>query len=173
MNLAHTFDNFKKVGGMSGIVAAFRDVINGQCFMLMIYGGVGNGKTHLLEASAIELYRLGKFARVMLFSRMLSTLRATINNQEKNYDDILSNYCYGERLIMDDVGAGGSDNAFGDKILEEIVCARFGRQLLTIMSTNRNIDTLPERVLSRLQDKSTSYLLFNKAEDYRPRIKGK
>ncbi len=172
VNPGHTFEQFKEVAGGASLLDAFKAVLVGPRFLLLIYGGVGNGKTHLLEASAIELYKQGKFARVMLFANMLSTLRSAIKNPEMSYDEILSNYTYCDRLIMDDVGAGGSDNDFGDRILETIVCARYGRELLTIMSSNRNIDTLPERVLSRLQDKSTSYLLFNKAKDYRPRIKG-
>jgi len=38
------------------------------------------------------------------------------------------------------------------------------------MSTNKDIENIPERVLSRLKDKSTSFLIFNKAEDYRPKL---
>ncbi len=170
VNLSHTFEQFNKVPGGELLVDAFRAVLDGPRSLLLIYGGVGNGKTHLLEASAIELYKRGKFARVMLFAKMLSTLRSAIKNPELSYDEILTNYSYGDRLIMDDVGAGGSDNEFGDRILETIICARYGRELLTIMSTNRDIDTLPERVLSRLQDKSISFLLLNKAKDYRPKI---
>jgi len=170
VNPSHTFENFKRVKGSEGLIHPFKSVIAGECFLLLIYSGVGNGKTHLLEASAIELYRQGKYARVMLFSQMLSTLKASISNPEMNYESILANYCYGERLIMDDIGASGTDTEFGDKILESIVCARYGRQLLTIMSTNRDIESLPERVISRLKDKSMSYLIFNKTEDYRPKL---
>ena len=148
------------------------EVLSGSRYMLLVYGGVGNGKTHLLEASAIELYKQGKFCRVMNFPKMLSTLRSAINNPDMNYNEILNNYTYGERLIIDDVGAGEGDAKFCDKILEVIVCARYGRGLFTMVSTNRDIETLPERVLSRFKDKSTSYLVFNKAEDYRPKLTG-
>jgi len=171
VKLDHTFENFKKVAGTEGLVNSFRAVLTGPKFMLLIYSGVGNGKTHLLEASAIELYRQGKFARVMGFPRMLSTLKAAINNPDLDYDEILTNYCYADRLIIDDIGSGGSDTEFGDRILEAIVCARYGRELLTIMSTNRDIETLPERMSSRLKDKSTSYLLWNKAPDYRLKLR--
>lgn len=167
VNPEHTFKNFKKVPGAESLASAFKSVIAGPYFMLLIAGGVGNGKTHLLEASAIELYRQGKFARMMLFTRMLSMLKSAISNPDMDYQEILNNYCYADRLIIDDIGAGDSDTEFGDKILETIVCARHGRELLTIMSTNRDIKSLPERVLSRLQDKATSYLLLNKAGDYR------
>jgi len=168
VNPEHTFEALKVVTGLRDAVLSFRGVLKGPRFTLMVYGGVGNGKTHMLEASSIELYRQGKFARVMVYTRMLSTLKSAISNPDMDYQDILNNYCYAERLIIDDIGAGESDTDFGDKILEAIVCARHGRELLTIMSTNRDIDLLPERVLSRLKDKSTSYLVLNKAPDYRP-----
>lgn len=171
VNLAHTFENFKNVPGGEMMVQSFKDLVGGKRFLLMIYGGVGNGKTYLLEASAIALYGHGRYCAVLTFERMLSTLKSAMNNPEMSYDGILTNYCCGDRLIMDDVGAGGSDTEFGDKILETIVCARYGRQLLTIMSTNRDIESLPERVISRLQDRSTSYLIFNKSGDYRLTLK--
>ena len=169
VNPKHTFENFKNVPGTESLVSSFQKVLVGPRFMLLIYSGVGNGKTHLLEASAIELFKQGKFTRVMLFTQMLSTLKMSISNPEMNYESILANYCYGDRLIIDDIGAGGSDTEFGDKVLDSIVCARYGRELLTIMSTNRDIENLPERVISRLKDKSTSFLLYNRAADYRGR----
>jgi DNA replication protein DnaC len=173
VNLGHTFENFGNVPGVKGIVQAFKSVISGPRFMLLIYSGVGNGKTHLLEASSIELYKQGKFCRVLSFSRILSTLKAAINNPSMDYEEILNNYTYADRLIIDDIGAGGSDTEFGDKILETIVCARYGRGLLTIMSTNRDIESLPERVKSRLKDKTSSFLILNKAEDYRSKLEVK
>ena len=153
--------------GTKEALSAFKRVLTGPRFMLLCSGGVGNGKTHLCEAAAIELYKRGKYTRVMRMPEMLSTLRSAINNPEKSYDEILGNYCYAERLIVDDIGAGGSDNEFGDRILETIVIARYGRQLLTIMTTNREINLLPERVLSRFKDKTTSYLVVNEGKDYR------
>jgi len=151
------------------MLQAFKQVISGNASLLLIYGGVGNGKTHLLEAAAIELYEQGKFARVMSFAKMLSTLKRAIKDASMDYEQILSNYCYGDRLIIDDIGAAGSDTEFADRILETIVCARYGQQLLTIMSTNRDIESLPERVQSRLNDKIISFLLLNEAPDYRPK----
>jgi len=174
VNLGHTFENFKNVPGGEEVKKSFKEVIAGPRFMLLCYGGVGNGKTHLLEAASIELYKQGRFCRVMTFFVILNTLKSAINNPNPNmadYNEILNNYCYKvPQMIVDDIGAGGTDTDFGDTILETIVCARYGRQLLTIMTTNRDIETLPERVLSRLKDKSTSYLTFNRAGDYRPKL---
>ena len=167
VNLSHTFENFKQRPGTKQALFAFKGVLAGPRFMLLCYGGVGNGKTHLCEAAAIELYRMVKFCRVLNFARILNTLKLSISNPELSYDEILNNYCYADRLIVDDVGAGESDTEFGNRILETIVCARYGRELLTIMTTNRDISTLPERVLSRFADKTTSYLVHNEGDDYR------
>ena len=150
-------------------VQAVRAVVDGKRPIVLIAGGVGTGKTHLLHSAAIELYKRGSFVRVMIYADMLSTLRAAINNPEMDYDEILCNYCYGKRLIIDDIGAGGTASEFGYKILETIICARYGRELITIMSTNLDIEDadFPERVRSRLKDRSVCYLVLNKGEDYR------
>lgn len=153
--------------GTEQALAAFKAVLDGPEFMLLCYGGVGNGKTHLCDAAAIELYKRGKFCRVMKMPEMLSTLRRAINDPEMDYDMILGNFCYAERLIVDDIGASGSDSDFGKRVLESIVVARYGRQLLTIMTTNQEISELPERVLSRFKDTVTSYLVVNEGVDYR------
>ena len=170
VNIDHTFTSIKEVPGITPVVRAIQETIAGPRFMALIYGGVGNGKTHLMEAASIELYKRGRVARVVTFSKILSVLKSAIANPEKDYEQILSNYCSTPQAIIDDIGAGGSDTDFGAKILETIVCARYGRELLTIMSTNKDIENIPERVLSRLKDKSTSFLIFNKAEDYRPKL---
>lgn len=171
-SLNNTFENFKLMPGTELALAAFKAVLDGPEFMLLCYGGVGNGKTHLCEAAAIELYKRGKFCRVMKMPEMLSTLRRAIHDPEMDYDMVLGNYCYAERLIVDDIGAGGSDSDFGDRVLESIVAARYDRQLLTIMTSNREISKLPERVKSRFEDAVTSYLVLNEGADYRPLKKG-
>lgn len=157
--------------GIKPLVSAARNVIAGKRSIACFYGGVGNGKTHILEASSIELYKVGKFARVVNFGAFLSVLKSCIGNPEKNYDEILMRYEFGERLILDDVGAAGSDTEYGLRILEDVIVARYGRRLMTLMTTNMDITKLPERVLSRLQDQSLCYLVNNKAEDYRLKLR--
>ncbi len=172
MSLDDTFENFKPMPGTERALAAFKAVLDGPQFLLLCYGGVGNGKSHLCDAAAIELYKRGKFCRVMKLPEMLATLRRAIKSPEMDYDGIMGNYCYAGRLIVDDIGAGGSDSEFGDRVLETIVGARYGRQLLTIMTSNREFSELPERVKSRFEDTVTSYLVLNEGEDFRPQ-KGK
>ena len=172
VNPDNTFENFKDVPGGIEAKRSVQGVIDGKRSMCLLSGGVGNGKTHLLHAASIALYKRGQFARVYTFSDILSYLKASFDNPEVNYDELLNEYCYCERLIIDDIGAGGSATVFGYKVLETIVCARYGRELLTIMSTNLDIEDkdFPERVRSRVKDKSVCYLVLNKAADYRPKL---
>lgn len=163
----YTLESFKLLPGTENAVKAIRGVINHQRPIALIYGGVGNGKTHLLHAAAIELHKLGYFSRVYLYADMLNTLKKSINSERNNYGDILDRYCLAERLIIDDIGAAGTETEFSDRILENIICTRYERQLLTIMSTNRDINSLPERVVSRLKDKTICYLVKNAGKDYR------
>ena len=177
MSLNNTFSNFESVPGTERAIFAIKRVIDnytgetsapGPEFMMMVYGGVGNGKTHLLEAASLELYSRGKFIRVQRFSELLSNLRAAIDNPERSYDQSLAGCCYTERLLIDDIGAAGSLNDFGQRVLESIVVARYGRSLLTIMTSNVDIKDLPERVVSRFEDTVTSFLVLNEGKDYRP-----
>lgn len=167
--MSYSFDNFKPLPGTTEALAAFKQVIDGPRYMLLAYGGVGNGKTHLCNAAATELCQRGLFTRVMDFQAMLATLKRAISDPQLNYLEVLKNYSLAERLIMDDIGSGESDTEYADRILESIVVTRYGRGLLTIMATNKDISTFPERVLSRLQDKTTSFLVCNRGGDYRCR----
>ena len=137
--------------------------------MLLCYGGVGNGKTYLCEAASIELYKQGLFIRVYTMSDILFTLKDAMNSEVKNYNEILQRFCFAERLIVDDIGAGTSGKDFSDTILEEIVTSRYHRGLLTIMTSNKDLGELPERVVSRFKDSAVSYCVLNQASDYRCR----
>ena len=80
-------------------------------------------------------------------------------------------WCKAKRLVIDDVGIGGSDTLWSMKILEELILARHRDRLFTVLSTNADISELPERVISRFQDPEKARMIQNQGEDYRPRKK--
>lgn len=163
----NTLENFVVRPGTEKVKIAIKGFLSAARPICLVYGGVGNGKTHILHAAAIELYKQGLFTRVYIYDDILNVLRESINNPSMDYNEILDRYCQAERLIIDDVGAG-SDTEFSNRILETIMVHRYGYRLMTLISTNKDINNLPERVLSRLKDKSVCYLVENKATDYRP-----
>lgn len=174
-SLDNTFANFRQVKGTEKALAAFKALAGGKTRwkMLLCYGGVGNGKTHLCEAAAIELYKRGIFCRVLTMARIMRAIKECMGPERHiSYEELLSNYCYGERLILDDVGMGGSGSEWEFGQLEEIVAARYHEKLFTVMTTNRDLSELPERIVSRFQDPDIGRVVLNQGEDFR-RLKAK
>lgn len=178
-SLDNTFENFKPAPGTEKALASFRALAEGKIRgkMLLCYGGVGNGKTHLCEATAIALYKRGLFCRVLTMARIMRALKECMSPESStSYEELLSNYCYADRLILDDVGMGGSGSPWEYGQLEEIVAVRYREHLyqehlLTIMTTNRDLTELPERIVSRFRDLDVGMVVLNEGADYR-RLKG-
>jgi DNA replication protein DnaC len=169
-SLENTFENFRPAKGSQLAYKQTLDFARGKAgySLLLIYGGVGNGKTHLCEATAIELLKRGIFCRVLTWPEIIRALKKAMQPEApRSPDDLIDIYCKAKHLILDDIGAGMSGSEFGMKELEEIVEYRYHEKLFTMMTTNRDIKELPERVLSRLKDKQISCLILNEGEDYR------
>lgn len=166
-SLDNTFENFKPVAGTEKALGAFKSMAcdEAEFKMLLIYGGVGNGKTHLCEATAIALYLNRKFCRVMTMDRMMAVLKECMApDRQTSLEELLSNYCYTERLIIDDV----EGSAWEFEQLERIIRVRYRENLFTILTTNRNLNELPERLVSRFRDAVQGRVILNEAGDYRP-----
>jgi DNA replication protein DnaC len=88
-------------------------------------------------------------------------------SSEKSVQELVDHYCNVKHLIVDDIGAGMSGSDFGMKELEEIVVYRYHNHLFTLMTTNKDISGLPERVVSRFNDKEFARIVLNEGSDYR------
>ncbi|MCH8325481.1 MAG: hypothetical protein IIB83_02785 [Bacteroidetes bacterium] len=75
-------------------------------------------------------------------------------------------------LILDDWGQN-YDTPWERQKLEEIVVAREREGLITIITTNLELDQLPERIVSRGRDAVEAVILLNSAGDYRPKKKAR
>jgi len=82
-------------------------------------------------------------------------------------DALLRLYCTSRHLILDDVGMGGSGSEWEYGQFEEIVVHRYREKLFTIMTTNRDISELPERIVSRFREQGVGMIVLNEGEDYR------
>ena len=174
-SLDNTFENFKPVAGTNHSLVAFKALAEGKVnqVMLLCYGSVGSGKTHLCEATSIALYKRGLFCRVLTMARVMRALKECMGSERHtSYDELINNYCYAERLILDDVGMGGSGSEWEFGQLEEIIVARYREHLFTILTTNRDLTELPERIVSRFRDPDVGMVVLNSGEDYR-RLKSK
>ena len=179
-SLDNTFEALKPWPGTEKALAAFKGLTSGKTGwkMLLCYGGVGNGKTHFCEATALTLYKRGLFCRVLTMDRMMGALKECMGpDQQRSLEELLDNYRYADRLIIDDVA--GTDWEFEQ--LDKIIRARYREHLFTILTSNLNIEPdpkhpnipfIPERIVSRFRDREKGRLVLNQGEDYRPQ-KGK
>lgn len=178
-DMSHTFKNFKGVKGTEAAYGAFKyitdcpDTEHWRPF-LFCYGGTGNGKTHLLEALAIELHK-SMSVRLWVWADFLSFLKRMMKNETEDIDTIVERYQTDDgALLLDDVGMEyGTD--WEESILERIISGRYRNKAITVITTNKDIDQvddkgrrcIPERIKSRFSDQVMSRLVLNEGEDYR------
>ena len=168
-----SFDNFKPVKGAEKALTLFKELAAGpEWFMLLCYGGVGNGKTHLCNALAAKLTEQGKGCRVVGWTTLIRLFKTAMHSDKKDlYDTLFSRFQKGGRLILDDVGMGGTGSNWEWGELEEIVNYRYENELLTVVTTNLDLADLPPRIVSRFSDALKSRKVLNTGGDYRP-LKG-
>lgn len=166
---AQTFENFKHIDqAMSSFEAFYLVAKSLRPPFLLCYGNVGSGKTHLCQAAARLLNSKGVECRYYTVSGLLSTLKQSIaEDQTEMLVKVLST---SPALILDDWGVEyGTDWELSK--LEDIIDTRYTNELITIVTSNKDITQLREmsrRITSRFEDTELSRLVVNEAPDYRP-----
>lgn len=177
-DMNHTFANFRRVKGTANALGAFKALADGERPFLLCYGGVGNGKTHLLEAAAIRLNEMGKHGRLWVFADFLSWLRRLMGEKLEDVDTIIERYQSNRAyLFFDDVGMEYG-TPWEESVLERIINGRYRSRGITALVTNKDLDQvddkgrrcIPERVVSRFFDPDIGVVVLNEAEDYRKRV---
>lgn len=120
---------------------------------LFIYGGVGLGKTHLLQAMGNKITNENKNKKVLYVSAerfTASIFEALVN---KTIEELKSNYCQQDLLMIDDV-----QFIAGKERTQDIVFSTFnelyGRNKQIVLSSDRPpkaIPALEERLRSRFE----------------------
>ena len=177
-SLDSTFANFKPVVGSEEALRVAKLIASMETDwkLLLIYGEWGNGKTHLLEAISLELWRLGHTASIQTFPDFVTRLKGTFDrskNEEHgdSFNDMLNRLCTMEFLLLDDVGTAGSFTEFSLAQLEHIMLSRYRDNLFTVITTNLDYASLPRFVTSRFSDSEKARIVINDAPDFRPNKK--
>lgn len=174
-NINHTFENFNALPGTENSLVKFRQAAedNNKTPFLLCLGGVGSGKTHLCEALVIALYRQKIYTSVLVWSEFVRELKRKMrqppNSGEESYDDLFEKVKKRKCLVIDDIGLGtqGSEWEWGE--LEDIISYRYRGRLVTILTSNLDGKSFPERIISRFRDPEIGCVVINKGADYRRR----
>lgn len=161
------FENFdaEVPGVKKAYTAAWRIAEGtGDVNWLLLYGGVGNGKTHLLNSIANRVMERGIPTRLVMMADLLAELRMSM--EDHSSDGRLDELKRIPFLIIDELGLElGTD--WEKSRIEELLASRWANARHTVVATNRDITELPQRLQSRFRDKHFGRAIINEAADYR------
>ncbi len=141
--------------------------------LLLIYGGAGSGKTHLIEALIIALGKRGIYVPYLTVAEFMDRLKASIQ-PEPGYPGLETttmNYAKMPGLVLDDWGIEYGTNWEASR-LEMVIDYRYRASLLTVVTANRDyveLNRLHPRIISRFSEPGVGQIILNEAEDYRRR----
>lgn len=161
-----TFDNFQARTGAETALKFARQFAEGTAkwVFLLIYGGFGNGKTHLCNAIAKAVLDRDLDCYMMTTTELSSKLR--LGMADHSTDKVLQNFKDILVLILDDWGVEyGSE--WERATLEDLLTSRYAVGMPTVVTSNLDISQLPARVRSRFEDKHYSRIAHNAASDFR------
>lgn len=122
---------------------------------LLMYGGVGTGKSHLAACIGNELIEQGYTVLMTNFATIVNHLQSKFDGRQE-YIDNLSRY---DLLILDDLGAERSTEFMNEQIFQ-IVNSRYVSGLPMIVTTNltseqivKTADITTSRIMDRLIEK--------------------
>jgi DNA replication protein DnaC len=119
---------------------------------LMLLGPTGCGKTHLVAAIANRLLARGKPVYFVVVPDLLDHLRSAYSPDSKvPYDELFETIRTSPLLILDDLGAHSS-TPWAEEKLYQLVNHRYNHRLPTVITTNRTMQELDDRLASRMAD---------------------
>lgn len=163
-----TFENFdSKVRGAVDAYQEVRKYARDPYGWLVLHGGFGCGKTHL--AAAIANHAVKQLIPVLfaVVPDLLDHLRATYApTSTVQYDEMFEGVRSTQLLVLDDLGTESS-TPWAQEKLYQLVNYRYNYRMPTVFTTNRRIDSLDDRIRSRLGDQALCKLVEITATDFR------
>jgi len=134
---------------------------------LILKGGYGCGKTHLVAAIANHCIERGQPVLFNTVPDLLDHLRATFAPASPiGYDTRFEDVRTAPVLILDDLGTE-SNTPWAQEKLFQIFNYRYNARLPTVITTNHELEEIPLRLRSRLVDPDLTRIVSITAPDYR------
>ena len=171
-----TFKNFNRNKGNLYTVEGIQVDIRGELEKLaagktayvfaLLYGQPGNGKSHLCSAFTTAVIQRGAQCAMWDASELLTAMRQGIDGKTIEETTARCKNIYA--LIIDDIKLDQL-TPWGMDRIEEILSYRYQMQLVTLITTNVDIEAFPERLRSRFNDAEISRMFLNNDIDRRPK----
>ena len=173
-----SFENFKPRPGTEDMVWAANELVQGRGpAVLVITGGTGSGKTHMLEAVGRHTFAKGGNVGYEVAAKLLERMRHTYREGSKeDLWEVLEEYHRRSLVLLDDLGMERHTD-FAAEQLTRLVNGRLQSGRAMVVATNLLKDEMAEhlgdRLASRLYmtnpDLDEVRLVANSASDYRER----
>ena len=119
---------------------------------LLLTGTYGCGKTHLAAAIANARLAHGQPALFLVVPDLLDHLRAAFSPQaDIRYDELFDQMRNISLLILDDLGTQSS-TPWAEEKLFQLLNHRYNAMLPTVITTNHRLESMDQRLRSRLMD---------------------
>jgi len=162
-----TFDNFEGVAGTEKSTEAVLALADGKCLLVLLYGNVGCGKTHLANALKHRLRVEAVEVKMFAVPDLMGYLRTGINTGDADYR-VQEMEKVGV-LILDDLKTDMLTDWNLEQI-ERIISYREQNGLRTLVTSNNTLAEIAEkspRLDDRFGDVRTSWAVWNSAPTYR------
>ena len=134
---------------------------------LVILGQYGCGKTHLAAAIANARLAQGESVLFVVVPDLLDHLRATYAPQSTvTYDEQVERVRSAPLLVLDDLGTESSTPWAQEKLFQ-ILNHRYNARTPTVITSNRELETIDGRLRSRMVDPDLAVIMTILAPDFR------
>ncbi len=172
-----TFENWKQRKGAEKAYRTARDyagnlkdnITNGKGYI--VFGGPGNGKSHLAAAVVNTAIRQGYTAIFERVPKLLVKIRATYNSGTISEGQIMRTLTDADLLVLDDAGAEKCTQ-WTEPTLYTIIDERYTNRKAIIVTTNAGLDELEQKIGFRAMDRllEMCVIVENQASSYRREI---
>ena len=154
LNPSHTFDNFMVGGSNQFAYAAVKSVSEkaGQVYNpLFIHGGVGLGKTHLMQAAGNVFQNQGKIVIYITLEQFLNDFSRALRN--KTMERFREKYRKCDVLLVDDIQFLSNKEMLQEEFFHTFEALRgIGKQIIITADKHpKRIAGLEERLQSRFE----------------------